>query len=1454
MPQYTIGGCQVHFPHQAYGTQLSFMSKVIAALEGGHNALLEAPTGSGKTLSLLCSALAWQVREKQRIEEGLAAEKASLAAAMVAAAAEAAADDDPITDPDAACCGSGGGGKGEMTPGCSAPPNPDDPPPCSDAPTSPGDGGFMPAGEGGAEEAPPVRRKAPKIFYATRTHSQIAQVVKELKRSEFRPRMAVLGSRKHYCINQRATRQSSVDEACEELLKESQCQYFKNVHSFVNSGYQYRLHSIEDLKGFGKTAKACPYYTARKWVDEAEVIFAPYSYLLDPVIRRAMAVDVQGCMLIFDEAHNIEDVCREAASTEVELDTMLEVLACFHKAFELNGKQEVYGPLRDCAQKTVNWMRDKERAAVAHTEQQRAGGGGGGRGRGRGGRGGVAASRQDPYERLFPARQMMAELEACGLGPDTIDALWEAYQAAREEEEAMSDNVKGGASGDVNKENKDNPAAGPTANTAVRVGALALGVMSRLVQVVRMLHQGSDDGARDYRLVVQRQYEKEPGLAMGRYKPRGRGGEEEGDGDGGASSLPGYTFKLCLWSMNPAVAFRPVAEEAHSVVLTSGTLAPLEGFASELGTPFNITLEAPHVVDMRRQVWAGVVGTGPGGTPLIATFKNQVEPAFQDAVGRVILEAAAAVPDGLLVFMPSYSLLDRLLTRWKTTGALKQLGELKHVVQEPRGGGQDALKKCMTEYYDAVARGGGAVFFAVCRGKVSEGLDFADGNARGVIIVGIPFPAVKDLKVNEKKGFNDRNQRALNLVSGDTWYSQQAFRALNQALGRCIRHRLDWGAIMMVDERFKQPRNQKMLSRWVRGALTVHPTFEAGLGNMRSFFSTIQANPPGPPQGQQQQQAAGDPAEAAAIAAAVAAAVAAAGQAAPAPAPEQPAGRGVEGALHGTASQWGKNTAMGMLQMWQQKPLGQARVAAGQQQPQGGPGLFEWQQSAKTPPGGAAAAVAGMYAVKQEPGSGAGQQQQGQQQQGQQQQGQQLGALPAVKPEPQQWPAGAQQPQQHLPPPQQRRQSGAPPLPLQQAGAPLIKPEPQQWPAHLQHHQQHCGVKQEPQQWEAGPQLQHPAQQLQQQQQGKGPSPPHHEAAWQQHAPQQWQPVIGHHARPTSEDEGRGLPAGSAAALAAAVGEAPLAAWVCADVADCMAFLRGQGLDQPGMLPAGFSSLLHVAVGGVRDAFDAAREYLGQQRPLHHLAAEWGCALPRGLQAVLAAGPAALPGGKPYDQAALAYGQQRLRAGWAPAALVAAVSEAYSESLDALLSGRVQQPHASGLPAPAQGQVQHVGNKRGAGAEPDAAAKRRYLRGPNAEAAAQQRTAGADDGAAAALDAADGTTMEGGTMTMHQAALLCAALAPFIIEQPSATAVPPPASAPEAGDDIVSLRSALARAIKENERLRADTELQASELEAHRMRVDYLQRQLYKKKQAAAAPDQGTWRRTLSIGSTCMLI
>ena len=41
--------------------------------------------------------------------------------------------------------------------------------------------------------------------------------------------------------------------------------------------------------------------------------------------------------------------------------------------------------------------------------------------------------------------------------------------------------------------------------------------------------------------------------------------------------------QLCLWSLNPAMAFRDLARGAHSLILTAGTLAPMDTFASEVG-------------------------------------------------------------------------------------------------------------------------------------------------------------------------------------------------------------------------------------------------------------------------------------------------------------------------------------------------------------------------------------------------------------------------------------------------------------------------------------------------------------------------------------------------------------------------------------------------------------------------------------------------------------------------------------------------------------------------------------------------------------------------------------------------------------------------------------------------------------------------------------------------------
>lgn len=63
----------------------------------------------------------------------------------------------------------------------------------------------------------------------------------------------------------------------------------------------------------------------------------------------------------------------------------------------------------------------------------------------------------------------------------------------------------------------------------------------------------------------------------------------------------------------------------------------------------------------------------------------------------------------------------------------------------------------MNDYYKKIEDpdSNGALFMGVCRGKVSEGLDFADMNGRAVMVVGLPYPPLKEPKVVLKKRYLD---------------------------------------------------------------------------------------------------------------------------------------------------------------------------------------------------------------------------------------------------------------------------------------------------------------------------------------------------------------------------------------------------------------------------------------------------------------------------------------------------------------------------------------------------------------------------------------------------------------------------------------------------------------------------------------------------------------------------
>ena len=192
----------------------------------------------------------------------------------------------------------------------------------------------------------PILIKQPKIIYATRTHSQLNQVVKELSRTNYNPKMCVLGSRKQYCINPKVSKIQSTNSQnylCRSLVSNQKCNYHSNVkgnrHNFFVKFHKKKkdfvsrvehpgvVMDIEEIVSIGRGNHVCPYYLSRERQRTAEIIFLPYNYLVDSSMRQSFGIDVEGSIIIFDEAHNLESVCMESSSFDISTDDLTNCIS-----------------------------------------------------------------------------------------------------------------------------------------------------------------------------------------------------------------------------------------------------------------------------------------------------------------------------------------------------------------------------------------------------------------------------------------------------------------------------------------------------------------------------------------------------------------------------------------------------------------------------------------------------------------------------------------------------------------------------------------------------------------------------------------------------------------------------------------------------------------------------------------------------------------------------------------------------------------------------------------------------------------------------------------------------------------------------------------------------------------------------------------------------------------------
>ena len=113
-------------------------------------------------------------------------------------------------------------------------------------------------------------------------------------------------------------------------------------------------------------------------------------------------------------------------------------------------------------------------------------------------------------------------------------------------------------------------------------------------------------------------------------------------------------------------------------------------------------------------------------------------------VGHFIQKIEKNIPGGILIFFPSYDLMSHITTEWDQA----QLKFDREVFAEARKGKD--FEQVFKAYRKKISKGKRAILYCVCRGKLSEGIDFVDDAARAIFVLGIPYPCVNDPRVVQK--------------------------------------------------------------------------------------------------------------------------------------------------------------------------------------------------------------------------------------------------------------------------------------------------------------------------------------------------------------------------------------------------------------------------------------------------------------------------------------------------------------------------------------------------------------------------------------------------------------------------------------------------------------------------------------------------------------------------------
>jgi len=642
-----------------------------------------------------------------------------------------------------------------------------------------------------------------KLVYCTRTVPEMEKVLSELRAlheyiaresGEGVARMLALGlsSRKNMCIHGKVAEEGSresVDARCRKLtaswVREKRmereargeanedanalesCEYFED---FERAGEGAVLppgvYTLHDLRAFGRAKKWCPYFLARNMIAYANVVVYNYQYLLDPKVAGLVSSALEKeCIVVFDEAHNIDNVCIEALSVNLRqqtLDNAGRSITSLNNRIE-RAKQVDERRLRQEYERLVNGL--AQQGVLA--------------------RGGGEDALMNP---VIPADILREAV------PGNIRRAEHFVAVLRRFVEYLKIRLQ---STQVEQETPIAFLAHCAANAGIDGKTLKfcydrLTSLLKTLEVVDMEEFNALSLVADFATLVGT-YSKGFALILEPYDER-------------YPNIPDPVMQLtCL---DASLAIKPVFERFQSVFITSGTLSPIDLYPKLLG--FNpVSLRSMNMTLTRDCLCPMVITRGADQQAVSTKFDMRDDPNVIQNYGRILIGLAQTVPDGIVAFFVSYSYMENIVSKWHETGILREIMQHKLVFIETTDVVETSL--ALDNYRRACNCGRGAIFLSVARGKVAEGIDFDRHYGRAVVMYGVPYQYTLSRILRARLEY----LRETFQIKESDFLSFDAVRQAAQCVGRVIRSKADYGLMVFADKRYNSQDKRGKLPGWI---------------------------------------------------------------------------------------------------------------------------------------------------------------------------------------------------------------------------------------------------------------------------------------------------------------------------------------------------------------------------------------------------------------------------------------------------------------------------------------------------------------------------------------------------------------------------------------------------------------------------------------------------------------